>query len=343
MKTGQSIDIMKALADKSRLAIVHSLLERSHYVEELAERHALARSTVSFHLRKLEQAGLVCSRKEQYYVVVEANEAIFDTTLRQIVSAAPVRKKVEEERIDHYRQKVLDTFFEDGRLVKLPAQHKKRLIILMQFARRFEPGQRYDETEVTGLIMPIFGDYCLIRRLLVDEGLIRRSGTSYWRDESVPAAEEQLEPEQKKTRKSMKNSDRRDIIRACKQNAPEMGIFQLRNKVNGKAYVAASRNLAGERNSRLFQMKMGKIVFSPELQQELAEYGADNFEFSVLAVLDRPQREADTEKRLAELELRWLEKLQPFAERGYNNRKSFERNRERLRLGNNGKDPLKND
>ncbi len=66
MKAEQSLAIMKALADESRLAIVNSLLEHSQYVEEIAKRHDLAPSTVSFHLKKLEQAGLVKSRKEQY-------------------------------------------------------------------------------------------------------------------------------------------------------------------------------------------------------------------------------------------------------------------------------------
>ena len=42
MKTEQNIAIMKALADKSRLAIIHSLLEGSQYMEEIAKRHALA-------------------------------------------------------------------------------------------------------------------------------------------------------------------------------------------------------------------------------------------------------------------------------------------------------------
>ena len=82
MDTEQSISIMKALADKSRLAIINSLLEQSQYVEEIAKRHALATSTVSFHLRKLEKAGLVISHKEQYYVVFQANRSKFDTTQR---------------------------------------------------------------------------------------------------------------------------------------------------------------------------------------------------------------------------------------------------------------------
>ena len=36
MEAEQSIAILKALADQSRLAIVNSLLERSQYVEEIA-------------------------------------------------------------------------------------------------------------------------------------------------------------------------------------------------------------------------------------------------------------------------------------------------------------------
>src|SRR5512140_1779438 len=110
MKAEQSIAIMKALADESRLSIVRSLLEQSQYVEEIAKRHALAPSTVSFHLKKLEQAGLVSSRKEQYYVVIQANEPLFATTLREIVSATPARKELQDERMDEDRRKVLDTF-----------------------------------------------------------------------------------------------------------------------------------------------------------------------------------------------------------------------------------------
>src|SRR6185369_1749327 len=127
MKADQSLAIMKALADQSRLSIINSLLEQSQYVEELAKRHGLAASTVSFHLRKLEQAGLVSSRKEQYYVVVQANAGIFDTTLRELVSASTTGKELQDGRMDEYRSKVLETFFRHGTLEKLPAQHKKRL------------------------------------------------------------------------------------------------------------------------------------------------------------------------------------------------------------------------
>ena len=335
MQTEQSLAIMKALADKSRLAIIKSLLERSQYVEELAKRHALAPSTVSFHLRKLDQAGLVSSRKEQYYVVISANDAIFDTTLRDIVSATPVAKELQDSRIEEYRRKVLDSFFRHGRLEKLPAQHKKRLIVLEQFALRFEAGQHYSEQEVTGLIMPLFDDYCTIRRLLVDEGLIQRDGSTYWRELKPGMTEaHSVLPNggQKGIKKMSQKSQRTEIKRTYKQNTPDMGVFQIRNKANGKVYVAASRNLDGERNSRLFQLKMGKIVFSRELQKDLEQYGAENFEFSVLAVLDKPDEKVDVKQALDALELQWQEKLQPFGDRGYNNIKAYQRNLERFRI-----------
>lgn len=326
MKAEQSLAIMKALADESRLAIVKSLLEQSQYVEEIAKRHALAPSTVSFHLKKLEQAGLVSSRKEQYYVVIQANESLFDTTLRDIVSASPVRKELQDERMDDYRRKVLETFFRHGTLEKLPAQHKKRLIVLEQFALKFEPGRRYSELEVTGLIKPLFDDYCMIRRLLVDDGLIRREESTYWRDISEGSrAVAPAIPEGQRTKN--KDTERAEKKRLYKQNAPDMGVYQIMNKVNGKIYIDSSKNLDGTRTSRMFQLRMGKIVFNPELQKDLNEFGADRFEFSVLDVLPKPEPGDNIERLLTALKLHWQEKLQPFDERGYNSRKGYDRER----------------
>jgi hypothetical protein len=334
MEIAQSIAIMKALADKSRLAIINSLLEHPQYVEEIAKRHALATSTISFHLRKLEQAGLVSSRKEQYYVVFQASDAIFDTTLREIVSAPPAGKELQNERMDDYRRKVLEVFFRHGTLERLPTQHKKRLIVLEQFALRFEPERHYSEQEATELITPLFNDYCTIRRLLVDEELIRRKGAVYWREEDLdgePIPKTAIQTAIKGSRTMKKDDKRSEIKRIYKQNSADMGVYQIKNRRNGKIYIDSCKNLDGTRNSRLFQLKMGKVVFSSELQKELDEFGAESFEFSVLEVLDKPETEENCDRLLASLELRWLEDLQPFGERGYNSIKAYQRAKGQLK------------
>jgi len=313
METSRSIAIMKALADQSRLAIINSLLEQPQYVEEIARRHALAPSTISFHLRKLELAGLVRKKKEQYYVMFEANVDLFDTTLRDIVSAPQAGKELQDGRMAEYRSKILETFFKDGVLVQLPTQKKKRSVVLERFALLFEPDRRYSEQEVTDLIAPIYQDYCTIRRLMVDEEIVRRDSSGYWRSGSGEAQEIGVKGSGGKPMDSRRSA----VKLAYKQLEPEMGVYQLRNRQSGKIFICSSKNLEGSRNGRMFELKTGKAVFNAALQKDLDAFGADSFEFSVLDVLDRPELGDDIKQCLAALERHWLEKLQPYGERGY--------------------------
>ena len=64
MTEEQALKLFKCLGDRSRLQILKSLLEEDMYVERLAERLELTPATVSFHLKKLLDAGAVSSRRE---------------------------------------------------------------------------------------------------------------------------------------------------------------------------------------------------------------------------------------------------------------------------------------
>ena len=59
MTEAEAISLFKCLADKSRLQILKSLAVGDMYVERLAERLGLTPSTISFHLKKLSDAGAV--------------------------------------------------------------------------------------------------------------------------------------------------------------------------------------------------------------------------------------------------------------------------------------------
>ncbi len=61
-------DVLKLLADDSRLRIVWALLHGEHSVNELAEHVGISASTVSQHLSKLKAAGLVISRREGNFI-----------------------------------------------------------------------------------------------------------------------------------------------------------------------------------------------------------------------------------------------------------------------------------
>ena len=81
MTETDAINLFKGLADKSRLQILKSLAVEDMYVERLAERLGLTPSTISFHLKKLSDAGAVTAYKNQYYMMYSLNKEIFQTSI----------------------------------------------------------------------------------------------------------------------------------------------------------------------------------------------------------------------------------------------------------------------
>jgi hypothetical protein len=175
-----SLEIMKSLSDTSRLMVLKSLIDKPQYVEELAQRMGLAESTVSFHLKKLENAKLVYKVKEQYYIIYHVCSEIFNMPLKELINFDNPDKYLQDERIIKYREKVLKTFFKRDKLEKLPVQWKKKMIILDEFVKKFKPGKKYQEKEVNEIITESYFDYCTIRRLMIDEGLMKRDKQTYW-------------------------------------------------------------------------------------------------------------------------------------------------------------------
>ena len=173
--------LFKCLSDTSRLRIIQSLTQGDMYTELLAERLELTPPTVSFHMKKLEDAGLVVSRKEQYYTVYSLNRDILKKTIYEVAASEPEQIDEQQKREEVYRQKVIRAFFEYGRLRAIPVQRKKKLICYELIAEYFEPGRVYEEKEVNAIISPIYGDYCTIRRDMISEGIFRRDGTRYVR------------------------------------------------------------------------------------------------------------------------------------------------------------------
>ena len=76
---------------------------------------------------------------------------------------------------------VIDHFFEYGKLKTIPAQRKKKRIILEVIARAFEFGRPYSEREVNLIIADFYDDFCTIRRDMVGEQLLCRDDKGYWR------------------------------------------------------------------------------------------------------------------------------------------------------------------
>lgn len=77
------------------------------------------------------------------------------------------------------KEKILKTFFKDGKLDQMPAQMKKKLVILEEISKNFEQGKEYSEFEVTKILKPIYFDFATIRRDLVDNKFLSRENGTY--------------------------------------------------------------------------------------------------------------------------------------------------------------------
>ena len=182
MIEADAIKLFKCLADKSRLQILKSLIQEDMYVERLAERLGLTPATISFHLKKLEDAQAVTSYKDQYYTMYSIRQEIFMTNIIDIIREESDEAKEQRQREEAYRQKVIAAFFEYGRLKAIPSQRKKERICLEEISHSFEIGKIYEEKEVNAIIEGFFEDYCTIRRDMISEGIMSRNGTAYVRE-----------------------------------------------------------------------------------------------------------------------------------------------------------------
>ena len=181
MTEENAIKLFKCLADKSRLQILKSLALEDMYVERLAERLNLTPATISFHLKKLSEIGAVSSYKTQYYTMYSLCQNTFTMTILDILKEQSDEANLQEKREQAYRQKVIDAFFEYGKLKSIPAQRKKERIVLEEIIKAFEPGRIYSEREVNIIIADYNDDFCTIRRDMISERLMDRDERGYWR------------------------------------------------------------------------------------------------------------------------------------------------------------------
>src|SRR5262249_43715512 len=114
---------------------------------------------------------------------------------------------------------------------------------------------------------------------------------------------------------------KKELKREYKLNHRPMGVYQIRNTVNDKVLVGSTLNLPGIFNRYKLQLKEGNHP-NAALQAEWNEFGAESFAFEILDELTpRENPGYDYREDLTSLEDLWLEKLEPYGERGYNEKK----------------------
>jgi len=171
----------KALANESRLKILGILATRECSVEELAALLGLKEPTVSHHLTKLKELGLVRMQADGNTHLYHLDGEQLQALNKNIFTPEQMASLVDDMAYDTWERKVLHNFFADGRLTEIPASRKKRVVILKWLVNQFDPGRQYPEAEVNEIIARYHPDYATIRREFIGHKLMARKNGLYWR------------------------------------------------------------------------------------------------------------------------------------------------------------------
>ena len=183
-ENNELLAFFKALADANRLKIVGLLARQSYTVEQLADMLGLGASTVSHHLSKLAEAGLVSATARSYYNDYRLETGRLEQMARRLLATETfpaVAAGVDASASD--RKIVSDYLLPGGELKTIPSQRKKLLAILRYIVQAFEPGRHYSEKEVNEILARYHADTASLRRELVGSKLMARAGGGgdYWR------------------------------------------------------------------------------------------------------------------------------------------------------------------
>ncbi|NLJ26349.1 MAG: GIY-YIG nuclease family protein [Firmicutes bacterium] len=114
----------------------------------------------------------------------------------------------------------------------------------------------------------------------------------------------------------MDKQRRKELQQQYQQVKTYMGVYQVTNTVSGRILIGACPNLKNRWLTLRMQLDMGRHANS-ELQRDWDELGVGNFTYEEIEEKEVTE-DTDTRWELRQMEKAWLEKLQPYGERGYN-------------------------
>jgi hypothetical protein len=186
---------LKVNADENRFRNLGLLAEESRIGKELVEQLGLSAPTVSHHMRKLVDAGIVTAVPDATMQRYSLNtDLLLDLRRTPLVAEQP-RDEAAGSEEDAYRQKVLRNFFVGERLKSIPAQRKQRVVVLQHLLAKFAPEQTYTEREVNDILRVAHDDVASLRRELVDYGFMTRERGIYRVARSTPPRSRQVAQE----------------------------------------------------------------------------------------------------------------------------------------------------
>ena len=186
MQLDKVVSYHKALADPTRIKMLILLAEGELNGQVLAEKIGVTPATITHHAAKLREASLIKERRDKNTIYFSLNHYFIknsatatENLIYQRVRPEGVPERFEEED-QRTRDAVVNNFFtSDGKLKSIPAQLKKKLIVLRHMVSRLEKGRKYTEKEINEFIQGYHEDFATLRREFIMHHFMFRDNGVY--------------------------------------------------------------------------------------------------------------------------------------------------------------------
>ncbi|WP_282942195.1 metalloregulator ArsR/SmtB family transcription factor [Paenibacillus sp. RC67] len=186
MQLDKLVTYHKALADPTRIKMLLLLADGELNGQVLAEKCFLSAATITHHAAKLREAGLINERREKNTIYFSLNHYFIKSNAMATADFIYKRQNGAEgsEPLDENNKRlaasVIKNFMtSDGKLKHVPAQLKKKLIILEHLVLQLEQGRHYTEKEMNEFIKAYHDDFATIRREFIMHQFVYRENEVY--------------------------------------------------------------------------------------------------------------------------------------------------------------------
>jgi hypothetical protein len=159
------IQFHKTLGDETRLKIIALLRSGPLHGQAISGKLGLKPPTITHHIGKLKEVGLVKERREKntvYFYFIESELERSLNVTKDIGKKEKMNVSLEER---HMIEK--NFFTSDGKLKHIPEQRKKKIVILAKLSGGLKANKVYSEQEINDYLKAFHEDHATLRRELV--------------------------------------------------------------------------------------------------------------------------------------------------------------------------------
>lgn len=184
MQLDRIVQFHKTIGDITRVRIVALLRSGPLHGQALAGKLGVSPPTITHHMTKLREADLIYERREKNTIYFYLNEKSLAQQAEAILniggSGASQAPREEAGDMALQKQAVIKNFFtKEGKLKHLPAQRKKKRMVLEHLIEGLKPNTKYTEKEINEYIKQYHEDYATIRREFIMHQYMYRENEIY--------------------------------------------------------------------------------------------------------------------------------------------------------------------